>query len=172
MKQSKIIKWLDEHLEETIMAVFLTVIFVVMMVQLILRLFNSALSWAEECTRWCLICSGFFSLGFTIKKGNILKVDVITGMFPKKGQEILNIILLIVTGVFFGYMCVNCYGLIGKIKATGQLSAAMELPIYWLYVVGFIGFLLATIRCIQGLIQQLFLRKEEEGIVDKEEKSL
>ena len=169
MKQSKLLKWLDEHLEEAIMAVFLTAIFVVMMVQLTLRFFDSALSWAEEFTRWCLICSGFFSLGFTIRKEIILKVDIVTGLFPKKVQEILNDILLIVTGVFFGYMCINAYGLIGKIKATGQLSAAMELPIYWLYVVGFIGFLLATVRCVQALIKELFFWKKEEKM-DKEDK--
>lgn len=168
MKQLKLWKWLDVHLEETLMAALLAAMFCVMFVQIILRIFDSALPWAEEFSRHCLIYSGFFSLGYTVRKGNMLKVDVITSMFSQKVQELMHIVLMAVTGLFFGYMCVNAFELIGKIKSTGQYSAAMQSPIYILYVVGFLGFFLGTIRCIQDVAGQVISLRKERLSADRE----
>ncbi len=51
----KVIKWLDEHFEETFLVIFLVLISCITMLQIIARTFFSALSWPEEFCRYCWI---------------------------------------------------------------------------------------------------------------------
>ena len=64
----KIIRWLDEHLEEYILSGLLVVIAGVMMLQVIMRYaFNASLSWAEEASRYAFVWSALVSIGYSIK---------------------------------------------------------------------------------------------------------
>lgn len=51
----KVIKWLDEHFEETFLVFFLVLISCITMLQIIARTFFAALSWPEEFCRYCWI---------------------------------------------------------------------------------------------------------------------
>jgi len=65
----KVLRWLDDHLEEYILAVLLVTISCVMMLQIIMRyIFNSSLPWPEELTRYCFVWSGFLGIGYSIKR--------------------------------------------------------------------------------------------------------
>jgi len=151
----KALKWLDKHFEESIMCVLLTCMFVIMMVQILMRMAGNSLPWAEELTRDCLIYSGFLSMGYTVRKDTILKVDILTSAFPKAVQKVLDVVLLIVTGSTFGFLFFHSIELVGKIKATNQLSSALRFPIYLLYVAAVVGFLFGAIRCIQSIIVKI-----------------
>lgn len=148
----KALKLLDKHFEEIIMCVLLTLMFTIMMVQVVMRMADNSLPWAEELTRYCLIYSGFLSIGYTVRKDTILKVDILTSAFPEAVQKVLNIVLLAVTGATFGFLFLHSIELVGKIKATNQLSSALRFPMYLLYIAAVIGFLLGVVRCIQGII--------------------
>jgi len=167
-----VIKWLDEHFEEFFLCILLIVMFVVMMAQVALRTFGNSLSWAEELTRYCLICSGFLSLGYTVRKDTILKVDIVTSMFPAKIQKLLNVLLFAITGIIFGYLFFESLGLVSAIKATNQISSALRLPMYILYVVCSIGFFLGTVRCAQSVIQKIMHFSDSEGPKTNLEKEL
>lgn len=157
------LKWLDRHFEESLLCLLLLVMFVIMMIQIVLRAMGNSLPWAEELTRDCLIFSGFLSLGYTIQKNTILKVDIITGLFPQRIQKVLGVLLLLVTGLTFGYLFYESIGLVQVIKGTNQISSALRFPIYLLYVTTVIGFFFGTLRCIQGMIQMIrgFFRQDD-----------
>ena len=63
----KVIKWLDEHFEETFLVFFLVLISCITMLQIIARTFFAALSWPEEFCRYCWIWSVFISLPYTMR---------------------------------------------------------------------------------------------------------
>ena len=64
----KVIKWLDEHFEETFLVFFLVLISCITMLQIIARTFFAALSWPEEFCRYCWIWSVFISLPYTLEQ--------------------------------------------------------------------------------------------------------
>jgi len=80
----KVLKWLDDHFEESLLVIFLVVICVVELAQVVIRKlpFVPALTWAEEFCRFMWIWSVFVSLPYTISKGNMLRVTVIPDLFP------------------------------------------------------------------------------------------
>ena len=85
----KVIKWLDEHFEETFLVFFLVLISCITMLQIIARTFFAALSWPEEFCRYCWIWSVFISLPYTMRKGNMISdYDV----------EVLSALARVVTG--------------------------------------------------------------------------
>lgn len=149
------IKWLDEHFEEAIMVVLLALISCVMMAQIVARnLFNS-MTWPEEFSRYCYIWTVFLSLGYTIKKGNMLKVGLVMDLLPTKIRraiEILaNLIILAICVVFFRY-AITYAGIIHK---TGQISPAMHIPMWIMYLCTVLGFALASIRTAQQIVDNI-----------------
>ena len=58
----KVLKWLDNNLEQAILLILLCGMTLVMGAQIIARYaFSASLSWSEEITRYMFIISGFIS---------------------------------------------------------------------------------------------------------------
>ena len=147
----KVVKWLDEHFEETIIIFLLAVISIVELMQVICRNVPGipALSWAEEMARYAWIVTVFISLPFTIRTSTTLRVTALVEAFPWKLTNIMNIIVGIVTAVVLGIMAWTSVTVIGQVQAGGSVSPAMQIPMWLLYVVIFIGFAGGALRAIQ-----------------------
>ena len=149
------IKWLDEHFEEAIMVVLLALISCVMMAQIIARNVVNSMTWPEEFSRYCYIWTVFLSLKYTIKKGNMLKVGIIMDLLPQKVRRtieiLVNIIILAVFVVFFRYSITYT----NILRTTGQLSPAMQIPMWIMYLSTIIGFGLASIRSAQEIVSNV-----------------
>lgn len=101
-----VIRWLDKHLEESLMIVLLAVITTVMIFQVILRyLFRSPLFWAEEFCRYGLVWSTFISVGYCVRYNINLHVDLLDYIMPPKikivVQYLIKLICLLFYVVFF-----------------------------------------------------------------------
>lgn len=147
----KAVKWLDEHFEEAIIIFLLAVISVVELMQVICRNVPGipALSWAEEMARYAWIVTVFISLPFTIRTSTTLRVTALVEAFPWKLTNIMNVIVDIVTAVVLGIMAWTTITVIGQVQAGGSVSPAMQIPMWLLYVVIFIGFAGGALRAIQ-----------------------
>ena len=149
------IKWLDEHFEEAIMVVLLALISCVMMAQIIARNFFNSMTWPEEFSRYCYIWTVFLSLGYTIKKGNMLKVGLVMDLLPQKLRRaieiVANLIILSICVVFFRYS-ITYTGIIHK---TGQISPAMHIPMWIMYLSTVLGFGMALIRTAQEVVSNI-----------------
>jgi TRAP-type C4-dicarboxylate transport system permease small subunit len=147
-----VLKWVNERFEETIMVVLLAAISSVMMAQIIARSFFTSMPWPEEFCRYCYIWTVFLSLGYTIRKKNMLKVGILMDLLPLKLRKsieiVVNFIMLAIFAILFRYAIIYT----GKIKATGQISPAMHIPMWIMYMATVIGFGLAVIRMIQEMV--------------------
>lgn len=147
----KVIKWLDEHFEETILIVLLVMISCVELIQVIFRNlpFVPALTWAEEFCRFCWIWSVFLSLPYTIRKGSMLRVNVLLDVFPQKVRTVLNIFVDLVTTASMILLGVTSISVIDKIMKSGETSPAMCWPMWIIYSVMFLGFFGGAVRGLQ-----------------------
>lgn len=152
----RLLKWIDEHLEEMLMVFLLVLISTVMLLQVVMRyVFNNSLSWPEEFCRYCYVWSAFLSLGFTVRYGNMLKVSVVMDLLPKVLRSIISIITQLIVIVFFVVFFYNSLGVVESIKQMGQTSTAMRLPMYIVYYSTTIGFGLGAVRSMQVLINEI-----------------
>jgi TRAP-type C4-dicarboxylate transport system permease small subunit len=152
----KVIKWLDEHFEETILVVLLIVIATVMLLQIFMRyIVNSSLPWPEEFARYCYIWTAFFSVGLTIRNRTILRVDIVTSLLPKVIQRIIEVLVQVFITVFFGVLFYYSLSVIKMMQASGQTSPALRLPMYLVYLCTSLGFFVATIRGAQATFKAI-----------------
>jgi len=176
------IKWLDEHFEETILVVFLVLIACISMIQVIVRKipFMSSLKWAEEFDRFMWIWSVFISLPYTIRMGNMLRVNVLLGLMPHYVRKALSLIVDVVVMRSMALLCYHSVGVIfgpKGIMTSGELSPAMRWPMWIVYLFMLFGFGLGTLRGIQMIIihAKKFNEKEltaiEQTMKDAEEEA-
>lgn len=160
----KAVKWLDEHFEECFMVVLLVLIAVVSLMQVIVRNIETlpALKWAEEFCRFCWIGSVFLSLPYTIRKGSMLRVSVLLDAMPQVVRKTINILVDAITAACMGLMTVHSVSVISSIMESGETSAAMQWPMWIVYIMMFVGFALGTFRAIQMLVIHLMHFGEKE----------
>ena len=89
----KVLKWLDEHLEEALLVVFLVVMCLLTGFQVFMRkVLNSSLTWSEELNRFCYIWSGFLSIGYCIKKGTEIRIDMAVNALPRRLRAAVDLL--------------------------------------------------------------------------------
>ena len=147
----KVWTYLEENLEEILMVILLAAFSVVMMVQVIARnIVGGGFTWAEEVCLYLFVYSGMLSAGYCIRKGLTIRVDAVYNFFPRPIKVAIDLFAKILTIVVYAYIA---YKSIGLIQSTTSISAAMQLPIKYVYMAIPLGMGLGTIRGIQDLVK-------------------
>ncbi|MDR1965407.1 MAG: TRAP transporter small permease [Synergistaceae bacterium] len=145
------LKWLDEYFEESLLTILLVLISAVMLAQVFARyVFNNSMTWPEEFCRYCYVWTVFLSLGFTLKKGSMLRVGVVMDLFPAKIQNAVKIFCDFVMLALFAVFLQRSLGVVANIKnVTKEISSAMRIPMWLMYTCTTAGFGMSVIRTLQ-----------------------
>ena len=101
----KIIRWLDDNLEEALLIALLVTMTLLMGLQVFSRyILNASLSWSEELTRYLFIWSGFLSISYCIKKWISIKIDQVILMFPKPVYVVAQLVLNVILFALFAFL--------------------------------------------------------------------
>jgi TRAP-type C4-dicarboxylate transport system permease small subunit len=162
----KVLRWLDAHFEEFILCVILCVIAIVMFTQIILRnVFSSSLSWSDELCRYLFVWMGGLGVAFATKNESHLRMDILPIMVPaqKVPLQVMCDIVLIVIAVLLLNGSIPFFQNLAK---TNQVSAAMQLPMKWVYMSMAVGFSLTILRVVLKYVKLLvkWLQKGKEGV--------
>ena len=151
------IKWIYTHLEEVLLCIFLTVIVLISGIQVLARYaFNNSLTWSEELCRYLYVWSGFLTVSYCIHNRSIIKIDTITMFLPETAQKLLDAITSVLSFIVIAFFLKASVGVVGNVIATGQLTPAMRIPIWTIYLCAPVGYSLVEIRLIQHLAQIVF----------------
>lgn len=171
----KLLKWLDAHFEETLLIVLLVMICCVELVQVIFRNlpFVPALTWAEEFCRFAWIWSVFLSLPYTIRKGSMLRVSVLTDALPRKARSVICIFVDLLTSAAMLLLGVTSISVVRNIMESGETSPAMRWPMWVIYSVMLLGFFGGTLRGLQQAYLHIrLLKSDETGVGKKSERGM
>jgi TRAP-type C4-dicarboxylate transport system permease small subunit len=94
--------------------------------------FNSASSWSEELVRFLFIWCTFVAAAIGVRERIHIGVDVFVKRFPEKFVHLTEIVVNLAIMVFSGYMVY--YGWILTLMTRKQLSAALLIPMSWVYL--------------------------------------
>lgn len=160
----KIVAFLDEHFEEALLVIMLILITVVEFLQVVIRNIPwiPALKWAEEFCRFCWIWSVFLSLPYTIKRGSMLRVNVLMDLLPQKARKIINISVDFINAIVMIVLGYYSIGVVDLIKKSGETSPAMEWPMWIIYSVMLLGFFLGAFRAVQQGVLHIRNFKEDQ----------
>jgi C4-dicarboxylate transporter DctQ subunit len=134
-------------LESTVMVACMATATVLITIQVVLRyVFNDSIIWAEELTRFAIIWMSFIGAGMGVRAGAHISVDLVTSFAPE-GLRKLIAGTAVVCGVVFA-LGLFVYGgrLFLHALSTGQVSSAMQLPMFYVYLIFPISAVLLAIR--------------------------
>ena len=156
----KLLKLLDEKLEEYIMVVMVVVMTTLIMVQVIMRyVFNNSLAWTEEMARYLFLWSIWLGASYGVKTKGHVRLTVLTSRLSETAQNIIGVIVYFIWLLFVIFLVVKGYELVGKLIVSGQTSTALHLPMWIAYASVPVGCTLMTIRMIQLGIETVKNRK-------------
>ncbi len=147
----KVLAWIDKNLERVVLTALLALLACLCMYQIIMRLLNSSSSWSEELSRYLLVWSGFFTIGFCIRKSTALKLDFLLNLMPRKIQGVLLTISTLFMLVLLSYLTYGAWELVVSTKNMDSVTPGLGIPTYFVYVGPLIGLALGVIRSVQNL---------------------
>jgi TRAP-type C4-dicarboxylate transport system permease small subunit len=148
-------KWIDKHFEEVCLAILLFAMVILSGLQVFMRyVTNTSLAWSEELTRYGFVWSGFLCLGYCIRRRSDLRIDVFLSILPNKAKIIFEIILDAVSVTVFCAFAYTSVIIIQKTIDLKQVSAALNIPMQYIYMAPFVGFSVSIVR----IFQRIFMR--------------
>lgn len=158
----KIIKWLDENLEEALMVLLLLAMTLIMGVQVFSRYaLGMSLSWSEELTRYLFIWGGFLSVSFCSKKCLSIKIEQFVAIFPRRGRAVFKVVNHTFELIFFVYMIPFAAAYLMSAVHSGQVSPACGIPMYYIQAAPLVSFLLVALRILQRWIIEFRIARGE-----------
>ena len=114
-------------------AIMISAVFL-LFVNVVLRyIFNHAIPWAEEVTRYTLLWTVFLGAGVVSREGAHVSMEAFFGIWPEKLQKIgfllINAFCVFTMLVIF-YLGV---GIVKMVAETGQISEAAFIPMWLIY---------------------------------------
>ena len=165
----KAIRWIDKYLEEVFIAFFLIAIVTIMFYMIVMRyVFANAPAWAEELSRYCFVWFTFLGMSYSIKYDLHLKVDIFSSLPPFKA--VFSVLSDIVFFAYIVFMLEPGVNMVMTLRRFGQLSTALELPIYIVYLSLLTGYVLSIFRLLQKYILKLsaLLKRTKSGTIGGE----
>lgn len=148
-----ILTFLDEKLEMSICIVLMSTLTVVLGVQVFFRyVMGASLSWSEELSRYMFVWLVYLGIPYGCKVMRHIKIDAGLYLFPKAIRRYVVILGDIIFLCFAIAIVYYAWGLEMKQIKFGQLSPAMQIPMWIPYGAPLVGFFLTAIREIQTII--------------------
>lgn len=143
----KYIALIDNHFEEVICGLCLTLMAGCIMTQVLLRfLFSSAAPWAEELAVYCMIFAVYIGASMAIKERAHIRILLLVNRFPKKLRLISILLADILWLSFLVLMIVQTTVYMQLLFSTTFISPGLGIDQKWLQLVVPISLILMVLR--------------------------
>lgn len=156
----RVLSALNNHFEEVIIIIAFLIMAIVMVLTVLFRfVFDIALDWTEELSRYIFIFVVYISSSLAIKQRKHVRVEIIDTILPKKFQRPLTIFLDILWGVFTFAIAIDSIQITRENFSSGMVSPAFGIPMGWIYMMIPVTFFVMGIR----IVQQIYLNIINKG---------
>lgn len=146
----KKLDWILDKIEDILCTLFACVMAVSVLIQVVNRnTVQMSISWCEEIARYCMVWLIFIGISAGVKKGSHIGVDALVNLFPEKIRRMIKIVTNCAVTILYGYLTVLAVEITVGIRETGQVSPAMQVPMYIVYAGLIVGLFMSTLRSIQ-----------------------
>lgn len=147
----RILRKINEHIEEWILVTLLAASLTSITLQIIMRfIFSNSLTWSEELARYCFIWLIYIGIAYGVKKSRHICLDVVFDILPDTLKKVFILISNVLVGVFALVVIYYSTFLIDQLMTFGQKSAAMRVDMVYVYISVPIGMFLTVVRLIQN----------------------
>ncbi|MDR2745899.1 MAG: TRAP transporter small permease [Treponema sp.] len=160
----KIIRFLDERLEEIFISLAMGYFVTVTVLQIIFRfVLKMPASWTEETAKYAFIWMTFVGSSLGAKIQSHIRVDMFENSLQGTPRLIVNWLNQLIFLVFAVIMTVVGIGMCVSLLSRPQLSPALKIPMQWIYAALPVGMGLMCVRISLNLFSQIKARVSGKG---------
>lgn len=102
--------------------------------------------YGEEIARYSSILLVYMGISMALRNRSHLGFSSLREMLPGAGPQIVKLIADLITMITFGFLSVVAYKYVVFCHQINQISVSLRLPLWTLYMILCIGFILCTLR--------------------------
>ncbi|MBQ0079203.1 MAG: TRAP transporter small permease [Eubacterium sp.] len=164
----KVVKWLDNYLEEVILVVLLMCMVAIMGVQIAARyIMNASLTWSEELTQYMFVWATFLSISYCVKKRISIKIEQLINVVPEMYKTLMRIVRHTLVFAFCIIMIPYALTYVQQSIEFQATSPALHLPMYFIQSAPLVGFILLAIRVVEAWIREVNNFKNRNKVVEE-----
>ncbi|MCQ2441805.1 MAG: TRAP transporter small permease [Oscillospiraceae bacterium] len=157
----KLLKWLDDYLEEALLVILLLCMVAIMGIQVFCRYsLKQSLTWSEELTRYLFVWAGFISISYCVKKKISIKITQFEQMLPEKTADYIDIVRNVLLLLFCVYMVPFCVRYLQQCVNNGSTSSSLGIPMYFVQSAPLVGFSMVSVRLLQCILEAIHNLRE------------
>lgn len=123
--------------------------------------FNLGLPWAEELVRYQIVWMVFLGASVAARQGIHIGVDILMKISPAPVARLIDLTIHAIAVVFCGFLVFYGAELIAQTRAFGQISPAMQVPMWLVQLAIPVGSALMGVRFAQQFFRTLLGREQE-----------
>lgn len=153
----KVLKFLDDHLEEMICVAVLAAMTLVIFIQIIIRLISPLIklpmAWSEEIGRYLFIYAVYIGAAYATHKRAHQKVDILPILAGDKGKLVFNLISDLGVIIFAAVMTIFSWQVVQNVAFVFvQKAPATKLNMGIAYAGPALGMTLCAFRSLENVV--------------------
>lgn len=149
---------------------FMETVIVLVMIAMVLVIFFAtvgrytglfSIPWSEEFARYSMIAMTYLGAMIAASRGSHFAVEVVGMVFPKKVQNIITVVNIIVVDLFSVFILKQGWQISNKMLTQGKLSPMLEWPLGLVYMLIPVGLVLMAIYFTAFNINKIRTKEEK-----------
>lgn len=146
------LKYLDEHFEESLVVLMMAAMSVIIGLQIFMRyVMGASLSWSEELSRYFFIWATYLGVAYGVRKDAHIRVSMVTDAMSRRNAAYIRILTHVIFGAFAVFVMYQGWIMVEKTFRFGQKSASLGLPMGFVYLAPLTGFAFTILRLVQAI---------------------
>ncbi|GAW92808.1 TRAP transporter small permease [Calderihabitans maritimus] len=129
--------------------------------------FQSPVNWVSEVVRFMVIWGAFIGAAVALRENSHIKVDLLYAVLPRPMKKVVSLFANTVGLMFSLFLIWQGSILVSFVKARGQVSFDVEIPMFLVYLAVPIGGLFLAIRFLER-IYKIFVSPQTKELGDGE----
>ncbi len=121
--------------------------------------FNKSIFFAEELNQFLIVSVTFIGFAYAVRKGRNIRMTAAYDAMGHGGRKVLTTVIAISTSVLMFYLAWQAYLYVLDLKDINRLSPALQFPVYIIYSIIPVGFVIAGIQYLIGFMMNLTHRE-------------
>lgn len=155
-----------DQLEEKLLCASLVFTTLVIFLQIIMRsIFNSSITWSEELTRYIFIWQIWLGVSIAERDNEHIYLEIVNSIVKSnRAKSAVRILAALIMIAFNIFLVVKGGELVGQMMERGNVSGAMRIPMYYVYLSLPVASFILCLRMIGKLWSnlKLLVRGKEE----------
>ena len=153
----------NKSIEYYLILILFSILILVSLLQVLFRfVLNLPLAWTEELARYVFITLIYCGASSAAASNRHVRVELIDGVIPVKYRWVSNVIMRLFCSAFCIIIAFNNLEVVKNAHISEQLSASMRIPMWMIYSIVLLMFLLIAFRFLQTAYYCFCTRKDGE----------